>query len=101
MRFVLANLCVFVVYTAVGILGTWLDVRYGQPDESMLFVMFGVFQWTSLPVAVAVNSMLMHSSSWSHRILYGTLVGVALFALAVIPYSLIVIGFHIEIGGTL
>lgn len=101
MRFLLANLAIFAFYVGNGMLGTYLDIRAGQPHDSILFAVYAALQWTALPVAIVVNCrMLRFQDSWRGWV-YGTLLGAVIFGLAFPVYGLIVLWFHLALGGTL
>ena len=101
-RLLIANICLFLLYVGNGLLGTWLYVRSGQPLDSFLYnPIFPMLQATSLPVAIAADCRILYLENRTHWLRNGAIAAAVSFALALFPYGLIIIGFHLAIGGTL
>ena len=102
--FVLVNLALFVVYTLVGMMFTWINVRAGQPYDRTSAVLWTVgtaILLTSLPVAWVVNWKLSPSGNQARRAAIGIGVGSLAFAVGLLPWQFVVMAFHLWIGGTL
>lgn len=101
MKFVVANVVLFVAYTGLGMIGTWTYVRGGQDPDSILRTVSALGQSTALPVACIVNWWLCRLRNEVWRICAGIGLGLLACAIAFVPYFLIGLKFHLAIGGTL
>jgi hypothetical protein len=102
MKFILANLILFVVYFSVSSLLDLIYVRDGQPYGTLFYgLVVPVLLWTAVPVAWVINTWLVHDTNWRRRLMKGAALAALAIVIAFGPYCLLGIQFHLWIGGSL
>jgi Na+-driven multidrug efflux pump len=102
MRFVVANLVLFIIYCTGICAFDWMYVRLGQPHDEVLFLTVEpLLIWSAVPVTCAVNTWLVQAATSFRRVLIGTMVALLAIAVAFVPLCLLLVHFHVWIGGSL
>ena len=102
LKFVFANLALFVVYCAIALLSDWVSVK-GVLHWNSFVLEWGVpaVMLSAIPVTCFVNWWLLSIEKPRKRLFVGIALGLLAIAIAIVPYGILVITFHLAIGGTL
>lgn len=98
---IIANTTLFVGYCIVAMLFDLLYVSQGQPHDSLLAAVGALLMWSSIPVACFVNWSLLAIDRPKMRVLVGVFLGLLALAVGFVPYCLLMLNFHMWLGGTL